>query len=217
MATNTPHPNPATTVANRRTHRGRDPPSRCCARRTHRMLGCTGPPQISTRSRGFPGPAPVAAAYGSGKVTVAVVLGTSGTTGTDAMGPYEVFATSPRFTVYTVAAHDTVAPVEGGPGIVPAYTFDQVETGRAPSPDVVVVPALEHPEATSEAPVRDFVRRHAEGGARILSVCNGAWVLAEAGVLDGLNATAHWSRLDELRQQYPDVELARRTPLRRRI
>jgi putative intracellular protease/amidase len=148
---------------------------------------------------------PTATAYGSGTLKVAVVLGASGTTGTDAMGPYEVFAISPHFTVYTVAATHGVAAVEGGPGIVPAYTFNEVESGQAPTPDVVVVPALEHPDAASEKPLRDFVRSNAERGARILSVCNGASVLAETGVLDGLPATAHWSRLGALQGQYPSV------------
>ena len=155
-----------------------------------------------------PGAHPTATGYGSGTLTVAVILGASGTTGTDAMGPYEVFASSPHFTVYTVASTHGVAAVEGGPGIVPAYTFDEVESGQAPIPDVVVVPALEHPDAAIEKPLRDFVHSNAERGARVLSVCNGAIVLAETGILDGLPATAHWSRIGALRSQYAAVKWA---------
>ena len=118
---------------------------------------------------------PVARAHGAGNVTVAVVLGATGTIGTDAMAPYALFASSPEFTVYTIAAHAGPAPVQGGPGIVPAHTFDEVESGQAPIPDVVVVPALENPTAAAEQPVRDFVLASARRGSRILSVCNGAW------------------------------------------
>ena len=154
------------------------------------------------------GDQPVARAHGAGNVTVAVVLGATGTIGTDAMAPYEVFASSPEFTVYTIAAHAGPAPVQGGPGIVPAHTFDEVESGQAPIPDVVVVPALENPTAAAEQPVRDFVLASARRGSRILSVCNGAWVVAQTGLLDGLTATAHWSRLSALRAEYPQVDWA---------
>ncbi len=152
------------------------------------------PPQVDSL--------PAAAPYGTGKLTVAVVLGATGTTGTDAMGPYEVFARSPRFTVYTVAAHRMVAPVEGGPAILPARTFAEVTT----VPDVVVVPALNDAEAPAEKPLRDFVRTQAQAGAHILGVCHGARVLAAAGLLDGREATSHWSRLAQLRRDYPQVD-----------
>ena len=44
-------------------------------------------------------------------------------------------------------------------------------------------------------------------GARIVSLCTGAFVLAEAGLLDGRRATTHWMYVDRLRARYPDVEL----------
>lgn len=46
---------------------------------------------------------------------------------------------------------------------------------------------------------------------RMCSVCSGAFLLAEAGILDGKKATAHWSRCDKLQQDYPqvDVEISR--------
>jgi len=50
---------------------------------------------------------------------VAVVLGATGTVASDALAPYEVFATSPRFAVYTGAATPAPAPTQGGPDIVP--------------------------------------------------------------------------------------------------
>src|SRR5690242_20718913 len=74
-----------------------------------------------------------------GTLRVAVVLGSSGTVATDAMGPYEVFASSPRFSVYTVAATRMPAPVDGAPSVLPAYTFDEVDSSARLTPDVVVV------------------------------------------------------------------------------
>lgn len=151
------------------------------------------------------GHAPAGTPYGAGDLTVAVLLGSQGTIGTDALGPYEVFASSPAFTTYTVAARPGPAPVLGGPAIVPTYTFEQLAAGAAAAPDVIVVPALEHPDSDAEQPLRAFVADQVQRGTRVLSVCNGAAVLAAADVLNDLTATAHWSRLGALRGQYPQV------------
>ncbi len=53
----------------------------------------------------------------------------------------------------------------------------------------------------------DFVRRTAPRVRRIASVCSGALVLAEAGLLDGRRATTHWGRAAELAQRYPRVKV----------
>lgn len=52
--------------------------------------------------------------------------------------------------------------------------------------------------------ILDLIQQCHEGGGRLISVCSGAMVLAAAGVLDGLRATTHWSRLDHTKM-YPDV------------
>jgi transcriptional regulator GlxA family with amidase domain len=44
-------------------------------------------------------------------------------------------------------------------------------------------------------------------GARVMSICTGAFVLAEAGVLDGLRATTHWDSTDRLARRYPRVSV----------
>src|SRR4051794_14241787 len=140
-----------------------------------------------------------------GPLVVAVALGTSGTVASDAIAPYEVFATSPKFSVYTIAATAEAVPTRSGPYIVPPHTFADTATGRAPRPDVVVVPAVDDPDGPQEAPLRAWITDQAERGARILGVCNGAQVLAATGLLDGRTATAHWSTLGALRRQRPQV------------
>jgi transcriptional regulator GlxA family with amidase domain len=52
-----------------------------------------------------------------------------------------------------------------------------------------------------------FVRRMARRGKRVASVCSGAYVLAEAGLLDGKRATTHWSRTRDFVQRYPKIRL----------
>lgn len=51
------------------------------------------------------------------------------------------------------------------------------------------------------------LREAARAGTRIASVCVGAFVLAEAGLLDGLRATTHWMATDELARRFPDVHV----------
>ncbi|WP_256796265.1 DJ-1/PfpI family protein [Terrabacter sp. Ter38] len=151
---------------------------------------------------------------------VAVVLGATGTVGSDALAPYEVFASSPKFTVYTVAATPGPAPTQGGPDIVPTYTFADTTSGRAsprstgtvapgPRPDVVVVPAVNQPDSSQEAPLRAWVTAQAKDGALILGVCYGSGVLAETNLLHGRTATSHWSRITQLTKTHPDVNWVR--------
>ena len=99
-----------------------------------------------------------------GRLAVAVVLGASGSVITDALGPYEVFARSPTFFVYTVSASRPTAVLSGGLAVVPDYSLDDVDAGLAPEPDVVVIPAVAAPNA-KEAPLRQWITRRADQGS----------------------------------------------------
>ena len=144
-----------------------------------------------------------------GRLAVAVVLGASGSVITDAFGPYEVFARSPRFFPYTVSASRATAMLSGGLAVVPDYSLDDVDQGLAPEPDVVVVPAVAAPNGKREAPLRDWITRRADRGAHVLGVCNGSRLLAAAGLLDGRRATAHWSAIRGLARRRPHVDWVR--------
>ncbi len=61
--------------------------------------------------------------------------------------------------------------------------------------------------AREDAVLLDFIRAAATSARRITSVCSGAYVLAEAGLLDGLRATTHWSRAEDFARRYPAVRL----------
>ncbi|MCX6499491.1 MAG: DJ-1/PfpI family protein [Arthrobacter sp.] len=149
---------------------------------------------------------PVNRPSSSGAMVVAVVLGSSGTVGSDVLAPYEVFASSPNFSVYTIAAQSAPAPIDGGPPIVPTYTFDDVRSGRARRPDVVVVPAVGAPEGPEEDAMRAWIVEQSGRGAHILGVCNGSSVLAGTGLLSGRTATGHWSRLGSMQKSHPEVQ-----------
>jgi putative intracellular protease/amidase len=171
------------------------------------LAGVSGLGVATTMAQSFPAPlggeVPRAAArpLPPDKFTVAVVIGASGTVASDALVPYEVFAGSGRFAVYTVAGSRTPAVLSGGVHVVPDRTFAE----SLPRPDVVVVPAVAAPTGDREAPLRAWVTAQAERGSRILGVCAGAEVLAASGLLDGRRATSHWSRVDSLRRSYPQI------------
>jgi putative intracellular protease/amidase len=151
-----------------------------------------------------------AAVIGHGRpIVVAIVAGTSGTVASDLLAPYDIFAGSPSFHPYVVAAHAGPVPLEGGPAVVPTHTFADVDADPALRPDLVVVPALSKPTGSTESALRSWVITQHDRGAKVLGVCAGAVVLAETGILDGLHATSHWSRIGALQRSRPAVHWVR--------
>ncbi|GAA1995348.1 DJ-1/PfpI family protein [Microbacterium pumilum] len=142
-------------------------------------------------------------------LVVAVVLGQSGTDAADALAPYEVLTSSPAFTVYTVAAATQPAALDGGMAIAPDHTFADVESGAAPAPDLIVVPAVNLPDGPEEQAAREFIATRYAAGARVLGICAGSRLLAASGILDGSTATSHWSRIGALEESRPAVTWVR--------
>lgn len=140
-----------------------------------------------------------------GGVNVAFLI-SDGTVMIDFAGPWEVFQdanvlgrTSPAFNLYSVA--ETTKPVSfsGGATVVPQHTLDD-----APAPNVVVVPAQADPTAA----VKQWLVTMARRADLVMSVCTGALVLAQAGLLDGKTVTTHHSAFTTLPMQYPNVKVA---------
>jgi AraC family transcriptional regulator, transcriptional activator FtrA len=73
--------------------------------------------------------------------------------------------------------------------------------------DTVIVPGLEAPWAPQDPAVLAAVAKAADDGARLVSLCAGAFVLGQAGVLDGRRVTTHWALADEFRADFPRAHL----------
>lgn len=77
----------------------------------------------------------------------------------------------------------------------------------AETADTVVVPGRYDVAAPCDDDVLGLLRRARERGARLAATCGGAFVLAQAGVLDGKRATSHWYRTGELQRLHPAVHV----------
>ncbi|MFF5263956.1 helix-turn-helix domain-containing protein [Actinomadura viridis] len=79
---------------------------------------------------------------------------------------------------------------------------------RLPRAATVIVPAWADVDEAPPPDLVDAVRAAHEAGARVVSLCTGAFVLAAAGLLDGRRATTHWAHTGALGARYPQVEVA---------
>lgn len=73
--------------------------------------------------------------------------------------------------------------------------------------DTVLVPGIDPLERTIPTSILRALRLASERGARIASICTGAFILARAGLLDGLRATTHWRAAEELARHYPQIKV----------
>jgi transcriptional regulator GlxA family with amidase domain len=73
--------------------------------------------------------------------------------------------------------------------------------------DTVVVPGFDPPAWELPQPVLAALRAAHERGARVGSICTGAFALAAAGLLDGRRATTHWAYAQRLARMFPEVEV----------
>ena len=147
----------------------------------------------------------------TGKIRVAFVM-TEGATMIDFAGPWEVFTDvhvpsrgetmddRMPFELYTVGASREPIRTSGGMQVIPDFTYHD-----APKPDVVVVGA----QRGDSDEMMDWLRARAADTEVLMSVCTGAFKLAQAGLLDGRPATTHHRFYDLLESRYPDVDVVR--------
>jgi transcriptional regulator GlxA family with amidase domain len=80
------------------------------------------------------------------------------------------------------------------------------DLGGLDDADTIIVPGRDsNPPVAGD--VLDALRRAAARGARIASICSGAFILAETGLLDGLRATTHWVGAAELARRHPAIDV----------
>ncbi|WP_330181346.1 DJ-1/PfpI family protein [Nocardia sp. NBC_01503] len=135
----------------------------------------------------------------------------------DVTGPPEVFALLQREmdspTGYQVVlAAESLDPIitSAGVRVLPDATFEELGARAIDTlivPGAVEVDADRRVRAVSDPTVVHWVRALSANARRIASVCVGAHILADAGLLDGRRATTHWSTAAQLAADHPAVEV----------
>jgi transcriptional regulator GlxA family with amidase domain len=130
----------------------------------------------------------------------------------DFAGPYEVFTTaarvhgravpleSPAYSVFTIARSSAQVRARAGLLITPDHDFEQ-----HPKIDVLIVPGGVVTDELNNPAVIAWIKATFPHTQLTASVCTGAFLLAQAGLLHGLNATTHWEDMDDLRTTFPSL------------
>ena len=127
----------------------------------------------------------------------------------DFSGPYGVFSTAARlcsplqpFEVFLVSESGRTVTARGGFSVNPAYSFL-----NHPPIDVMIIAGGEHQAELSKSAVLRWIKTTSAQAQHVASVCTGAFLLAQAGVLHHQRATTHWEDIPDLRAAYPDLQV----------
>jgi transcriptional regulator GlxA family with amidase domain len=127
----------------------------------------------------------------------------------DFAGPFEVFSIcsdadqQKLFNVFTLSEQAEVR-ARNGLMVNSHYHLD-----AAPDIDILVIPGglgAETVEMYNQPLLQWILQRH-QHSQITFSICTGAFILAEAGLLNGLKATTHWMDIERLTQEYPHIEV----------
>jgi transcriptional regulator GlxA family with amidase domain len=140
--------------------------------------------------------------------TVQIIL-FDGVQSLDAVGPLEVFAHAvshdgrPAYRVRTASLGGAAVRSSSGLILTPDDDLATLDTSQL---SLLVVPGGDGARRRPPELVR-WLREHAPRAPRVASVCTGAYLLAEAGLLDGRRVTTHWSRCADFATSYPAVDV----------
>ncbi|MFU8855031.1 GlxA family transcriptional regulator [Micromonospora sp. SL1-18] len=140
------------------------------------------------------------------------VLALDSVVGLDLGTPSQVFGTArtedrtPLYTVEVCTPGGRPVRSTAGFQVLPEHGLELTRTA-----DTVIVPGIHEGtplvDGAVDPDVTAALRAAHDRGARIMSICTGAFVLAAAGLLDGRRATTHWAYANRFRQLYPGVDL----------
>ena len=140
-----------------------------------------------------------------------VLLGFLGIQALDLVGPFDVFTAANLKLAEPDAGYTLTVVSAGGERFA---TGTGLEFSAAPLPDpttpidTLVLPGGRGTDAVrADADLMAWIRAMSANARRVASVCTGAFLAAEAGLLDGCRATTHWAYTDRLAAEFPTIEV----------
>jgi len=145
--------------------------------------------------------------FGRAKPVVAVVAENHYTELSDYVVPYGILSASNAADVHALATQPGVVRMfPASLTIAPQATTDDFDKLFPEGADYIIVPAVHRDD---DPKLIAWVSAQARKGATVVGVCDGVWVLARAGLLDGRQATGHWYSFDDLSKAYPHTQWQR--------
>ena len=143
------------------------------------------------------------------KTLNAAFLAINGVYNSELMAPYDIFQhtifhTKPAIETFIVSpTKDKITTFEGIE-LIPHYSFED-----CPPVDILIVPSAEHNMDTDleDELLINFVKEKGEQAQFVMSLCDGAFVLAKAGLLDGFKCTTFPKDIDQFKKMFPQLDV----------
>ncbi len=125
----------------------------------------------------------------------------------DFSGPFEVFSTAKRldandWNVFLIAESLDPVSARGDFKVTPHHTIQ-----NHPKIDLLMVAGGIHTDEMGKPQIIEWIRSVDQHAQHVTSVCTGAFLLANAGLLDGLSVTTHWDDICDLKTQFPNLKV----------
>ncbi|MGB9801767.1 MAG: DJ-1/PfpI family protein [Arcobacter sp.] len=127
----------------------------------------------------------------------------------DFSGPFEVFSVASRFlndkdkfNVFLISEKENTVTARGNYKINSHYTFENV-----PKTDLLIIVGGIHTEEVKKTAVINWIKEQSKNTKIVASVCTGAFLLAEAGIITNHTVTTHWEDIADLKKDYPTLNV----------